>query len=126
MTADAGPPRSSGDLEVASPEDWARFEQWKRERAASEEEAFAADEPARPKEEKTRPPFTGVKEVVLDGQGRPKEIEKRPPPPPRRRAGVESVRGLPENPVFLIGCFLGLGVLALILAIASADQAASS
>ena len=68
--------------------------------------------------------FAGVREIVLDGKGLPQAIPRRPAPPPGTEMEGE-LRQLVLNPQFLLGCIFTVGSLALFLAIASADQAAS-
>ena len=71
----------------------------------------------------TEEPFTGVREIVVR-DGVPTAIPKRPAPPPASTMGDE-VADLLVNPQFLAGCVVSLGTLAVFLAIASADSAAS-
>ena len=71
-----------------------------------------------------REPFAGIREIVLDGEGVPTAIPRRPAPPPSSSMEGE-LRQLILNPQFLLGSVFALGSLVLLLAIANADAAAS-
>ena len=69
------------------------------------------------------PPFEGVKEIIIDEDGRPMAIQRRAPPAPATTIERE-VNGLLLSPLFSFGALFFLGAVALMLAIAGADAAA--
>ena len=97
----------------------AQFAAERARRAANPQQQPDADAAATPKDE----PFSGIKEVVLDGEGRPQAIPKRPPPPPST-SQTDEIKMLVQNPLFAFGSLLSLGSAVLLLAIAAADDAA--
>ena len=66
---------------------------------------------------------TEVREIVLDSDGRPRSIPRRPAPPPANFQ-ADAIEDLVQNPQFFFGVFIALGSLVLLLAIAAADDAA--
>ena len=68
--------------------------------------------------------FGGIREIVLDDDGRPQAIPRRPAPAPDNFA-AEGLASLPSNPQFLLGVLVFVGGLALLLAIGQADMEAS-
>ena len=68
-------------------------------------------------------PFTGVQEVILDESGQPVAIPRRPPPP-AQDSPRDSIMDLVQNPLFAFGVLVSIGSVALLLAIAAADDAA--
>ena len=68
-------------------------------------------------------PFTGIKEIVLGDDGRPRAIPRRPAPPPAATQ-QEEVAELLQSPLFFFGTAMSVGALGLLLAIAGADSAA--
>ena len=69
-------------------------------------------------------PFTGIKEVVLDQDGKAMAIPRRPAPPPSSTQADE-VKDLLQSPSFLFGSLVSIASLVLLLAIAQADANAS-
>ena len=70
-----------------------------------------------------REPFTGIQEIVLDDQGRPQAVPRRPPPPPASTIAAD-IAELFRSPEFVLGTVLSVGSLVLILLISSADAGA--
>ena len=68
-------------------------------------------------------PFNGIKEIVLDSEGNPRAIPRRPAPPPA--SSDETIRDLLRSPFFLFGSLVSAASLVLLLAIAQADANAS-
>ena len=85
--------------------------------------AEAARRQGRTNEEVTGDGSGVVREVVLR-DGKPVSIPRRAPPPPASTMQDEAL-GLLATPQFLFGCLISVGSLALIIAIAAADGAAS-
>lgn len=92
---------------------------------------FAKEAARRQQEQKTSPPpqdgaepFSGIKEVILDSDGTPRAIPRRPAPPPASTQADE-VKGLVQSPFFIFGSLLSVASLALLLLIAQADANAS-
>ena len=87
---------------------------------------FAAEqerrEGRRPEEVAEETPFTGIREIVLDGAGKPRSIPRRPPPPAPTQQG--EVADLVQNPLFAFGVLMSAITAGLLLAIAAADSAA--
>ena len=77
-------------------------------------------EPPKPPE----PPSerTEVREIIIDADGKPQSIPKRPAPPPANFA-ADGAADLVQNPQFFFGVFIAMGSLVLLLAIAAADNA---
>ena len=69
-------------------------------------------------------PFSGIKEIVLDQNGSPMAIPRRPAPPPASTQADE-VKDLLQSPSFLFGSLVSIASLVLLLAIAQADANAS-
>ena len=69
-------------------------------------------------------PFTGIKEIILDKNGSPTAIPRRPAPPPASTQADE-VKDLLQSPSFLFGSLVSIASLVLLLAIAQADANAS-
>ena len=90
-----------------------QFAQERRRRAEVQSEVKADEEP-----------FNGIREIVLDADGKPIAIPRRQAPPPGITAEGEA-RELLNSPSFLLGCLATLGSAALLLAIAQADASAS-
>ena len=94
------------------------------EESSSLERKFAEEQQRRQQPpSQSDEPFTGVREVILDGDGNARSIPKRPPPPAPTQSG--QVVDLVQNPLFYFGVLISLGSLGLLLAIAAADSAAS-
>ena len=77
-------------------------------------------EPAEPEPE----PFSGIREIVLNEQGKPVSIPRRQPPPPSTSMS-STVGDLVRSPPFFLGVVASIGVLVLLLAISAADSDAS-
>ena len=65
-------------------------------------------------------PFDGVREIVLDREGNPMSIPKRPAPPPASTDDVQAI----VTSLFALGVLLSLGSAVLLFAIAVADAGA--
>ncbi len=94
--------------------------------------AFAAERRRRAEGASSPPPsprreqgFTGIREVVLNEQGRPVSISRRDPPRPGTSVRDE-LSDLTTQPAFLLGVLAAIGTIALLVTIAAADSAASS
>lgn len=74
---------------------------------------------------KASPPFTGIREIVLDSAGRPTSIPRRPAPLPSGSA-AGALNDLVRTPAFALGTFSLVSVAVLLGWIASADSAAST
>jgi hypothetical protein len=81
---------------------------------------FAEEQRRRADEQPAEEAFSGIKEIVLDSDGKPLAIPRRPPPPASTQR--EEVAGLLDNPLFYFGVAISVGSLALLLAIAAADD----
>lgn len=108
MQADGDPLASAFAKEAAK-----RAQQQAAQPSGSDKPATAADQP-----------FTGIKEIVLDRDGKAMAIPRRPAPPPSTTQADE-VKGLLQSPSFLFGSLVSVASLVLLLAIAQADANAS-
>ena len=87
---------------------------------------FVAEQRKRMQDEASKQePFNGIREIVLDENGAPKAIPRRPAPPPGTSQS-EEVRDLFGRPEFLAGVLVSFASLVLFLAIAAADSAANA
>ena len=68
---------------------------------------------------------SGIREIVLDDNGEPTSIPRRPAPPPSS-SNANELSELIRSPSFFFGFLLSVGSLILLLAIAGADSAASA
>ena len=86
--------------------------------------SFAAETARRATTEGGSGGGTGIREIVLNERGEPIAIPRRPAPPPSFSVKEEAA-DLVRTPGFLFGGLLTAGAALLLVAIASADSAAS-
>ena len=100
---------------MCSEDDVARsFAEEVRRREAGEARQPASEQPA---------PFDGIREIVLDKDGNPMSIPRRPAPPPATTI-ADDVQTILTSPLFALGVIFSLGSAALLFAISLADAGA--
>ena len=92
-------------------------------RLAQKQASPEQQQQASPEHKAADVPFGGIREIVLDPDGVPRAIPKRPPPPPADTQG-NVIASLLTAPEFVFGMVLTVGSLALLLVIANADAGA--
>ena len=111
-------PRRACTIMQAGNDDLAK--EFAAELANRRQSGFA--EEAAPKEGERS--FSGVREIILNEEGQPVSIPKRPPPAADTQSNA--VGQLLSSPQFLFGALISIGSLVLLLMIAAADSAASA
>ena len=92
-------------------------------RRQDDDQGSSSDDAAPPPP--TEEPFTGIREVILNSEGQPVSIPRRPAPPPARTQRDETM-DLVRSPGFIFGTLISLASFGLFLVIAAADSAASA